>query len=191
MAETIVQAPRETSVHVVRGQRHKFMPIPILEDEIEWFPAGLVTFGVEARALGDSAGNVGERGASIHVFDNDRKTERLRFDCFEHTPHYHYILQREQHNIVWGYDPVVNGPMKEWALAAIRDRLPDMLRNTGADNLAHQLAREGFERSVLTRVADAMIAAREKTFPGTELAIKGREWMHRWKEIHPQFNTVD
>jgi hypothetical protein len=176
---------------VVRGQRHKFMLIPILEDEIEWFPVGPVTFGVEARALGDSQGSVGERGASIHVFDNDRKTERLRFDCFERTPHYHYILQREQHNIVWGYDPVINGPMLDWALAAIRDRLPAMLRGVGADDLAEQVDREDFDRSVLTRVAEAMKAAHERTFPGTELALRGREWMHRWKEIHPQFNTVD
>ena len=99
---------RKETVQVVRGQLHKFMLIPILEDEIEWFPAGPVTFGVEARALADRTGKVGERGASIHVFDNDRKTERLRFDCFENTPHYHYIIQRDQHNIVWGYDPAVN-----------------------------------------------------------------------------------
>jgi len=121
MVEILARASRET-VHVVRGQHHRFMLIPILQDEIEWFPAGPVTFGVEARA---------------------------------------------------------------------RDRLPVMLRGAGADTLAERVERDGFDTCVLDGVAQAMIAAHQKTFPGTELAIKGREWMHRWKEIHPQFNTAD
>jgi hypothetical protein len=182
---------RKETVHVVRGQLHKFMLIPILEDEIQWFPAGPVTFGVEARALADSAGKVGERGASIHVFDNDRKTERLRFDCFERTPHYHYIIQRDQHNIVWGYDPTVNGPMSAWALNAIRARLPALLRGAEAHELAERVEREGFDLDVLERIAAALVAAHERTIPGSELALKGRDWMNRWKELHPQFNTVD
>lgn len=190
MSEATV-AKRKETVHVVRGQLHKFMLIPILEDEIQWFAAGPVTFGVEARALADRTGKVGERGASIHVFDNDRKTERLRFDCFEHTPHYHYIIQRDQHNIVWGYDPSVNGPMSVWALNAIRERLPALLRAAEAHELAGRVEREGFDLKVLDRIAEAMVAAHEKTIPGTELALKGRDWMNRWKEIHPQFNTVD
>lgn len=189
MSETVPNPGQET-VHVVRGQLHKFMLIPILEDEIEWFPAGPVTFGVEARALADRSGKVGERGASIHVFDNDRKTERLRFDCFENTPHYHYIIQRDQHNIVWGYDPAVNGPMSTWALGAIRARLPAMLRGAQAPELAERVEREGFDVEVLERIAQAMVAAHDKTIPGTELALKGRDWMDRWKQIHPQFNTV-
>ena len=191
MGEAMIAPKRKETVHVVRGQLHKFMLIPILEEEIQWFPAGSVTFGVEARALADRTGKVGERGASIHVFDNDRKTERLRFDCFEHTPHYHYIIQRDQHNIVWGYDPTVNGPMSAWALNAIRERLPAMLRGAEAHELAERVEREGFEVTVLTRIADAVLSAHEKTIPGTELALKGRDWMNRWKEIHPQFNTVD
>lgn len=190
MVEAIAPRHRET-VQVVRGQLHKFMLIPIMEDEIEWFPAGPITFGVEARALADRSGKVGERGASIHVFDNDRKTERLRFDCFAHTPHYHYILQNEQHNVVWGYDPVINGPMSTWALRVIRERLHELLRAAGANELAERVEREGFDVSVLQRIGDAVVAADSKTNPGIELALKGRDWMNRWKQIHPQFNTVD
>jgi hypothetical protein len=191
MCQTNAPTHPGNTVKVVRGQLHKFMLIPILEDEIEWFPAGPVTFGVEARALADRTGKVGERGASVHVFEYDRKTERLRFDCFAYTPHYHYILQRDQHNIVWGYDPTVNGPMIDWALNAIRHRLPAMLRSAQAEELADRVEREGFDRSVLDRIAGAMATAHEKTIPGTELALKSRDWMNRWKQIHPQFNTVD
>jgi hypothetical protein len=190
MSEATV-AKRKETVHVVRGQLHKFMLIPILEDEIQWFPAGPISFGVEARALADRTGKVGERGASIHVIDNDRKTERLRFDCFEHTPHYHYIIQRDQHNIVWGYDPTVNGPMSTWALSAIRERLPALLRGAQAPERAEQVEHEGFDVKVLDRIAEAVIAAHAKTIPGNDLALKSRDWMNRWKEIHPQFNTVD
>jgi hypothetical protein len=44
---------------------------------------------------------------------------------------------------------------------------------------------------LLERIAEAMVVAHRKTIPGTELVRKGHDWMNRWKEIHPQFNTVD
>jgi hypothetical protein len=35
-----------------------------------------------------------------------------------------------------------------------------------------------------------MIAAWDRTFPGTDMVDEGRDWYARWKQIHPQFNTV-
>lgn len=181
----------EKTVSVVRGQLHKFMLIPIMEDHAKFFAAGPVTFVVEGRVLGDSKGGVAERGASIHVFNADQSQEWLRFDCFEKIPHYHYILQADQHNIVWGYDPEANGPMLPWALNALRTRLPGMLRGAGADALADQVERVGFDMAVLDQIEDAMIEADARTRPGTDMLEDGLDWYLRWKQIHPQFNTVD
>jgi hypothetical protein len=191
MSDLTVKAKSEETVKVVRGQYHKFMLIPIMEQHAEFFEAGPVSFAVEGRVLGDARGNVGERGASIHVLSADRKEEYARFDCFDGVPHYHYILNAEQHNIVWGYDTEINGPMLPWALAAIRERLPAILRQARATQLADRVEREGWDKSVLEKVERAMIAAHARTIPGTDLVQEGRDWYVRWKRIHPQFNTVD
>ncbi|HEX7871389.1 MAG TPA: hypothetical protein VF475_00655 [Sphingobium sp.] len=38
----------------------------------------------------------------------------------------------------------------------------------------------------------AQIEAQARCYPGTvEQIMTGGRWMQRWKEIHPQFNTVD
>src|SRR6202007_3015633 len=67
--------PGSKTVSVVRGQYHRFMLIPIQDDEAEFFPAGPITFGIESRVLGHPDGRVGERGASLHVFNADRSEE--------------------------------------------------------------------------------------------------------------------
>jgi hypothetical protein len=187
-----VERPGGKTVAVVRGQYHKFMLIPIQDAEADFFPAGPITFGIESRVLGHPDGRVGERGASLHVFNADRSEEYIRFDCFERIPHYHYILNGPQHNIVWGYDEDANGPMLDWAIGAIRNRLPIMLRTAGADDLAERIEKKGYDLSVLDRLYAAMIDADARTRPGTvEQIMTGVRWMARWKEIHPQFNTVE
>jgi hypothetical protein len=178
------------TVEVVRGQLHKFMLLPVMARHAEWFEAGPVSFAVEARVIGSSDNRVAERGATIHVFDAAREAEYLRFDCFEKVPHYHYILNDDGHNIVWGYDPEINGPMLDWSLSVIRRRLPEMLAAAGAGPLAETVRREGFDAGVLDRVEAAMKAAWLRTFPGDDMIAEGRDWYVRWKEIHPQFNTV-
>lgn len=192
MSEAAAAKKPEKTVQVVRGQHHKFMLLPVMAHNAAWFDAGPVTFAVEARVLGDSKGVVGERGASLHVFSADRALEYVRFDNFQHGPHYHYIFNDLQHNEVWGYDPDSNGPMLAWALAAIRDRLPSLLRRAGATALAARVEAEGFDTSVLPKLERAMTEAWERTFTDAdEMVAEGRDWYVRWKEIHPQFNTVD
>jgi hypothetical protein len=149
-----------------------------------------VSFAVEARVLDDERGEMGERSAIIHVFGADRREEYLRFDCFVRFPHYHYILNHDQHNIVWGYDPEANGPMLAWALATIRNRLPVMLRRAGAFELADRVEQEGFDATVLDAIEPA-VAAWEPPRPAAELMEEARAWYARWKQIHPQFNTAD
>src|SRR4051812_8705392 len=91
-------------VDTIRGQYHRFMPIPLIEAHTRWFDAGPVSIAVEARALGDSPSRM-VRGPSIHLFDSGHSEEYVRFDVFGSVLHYHFILNDLHHNILWGYDP--------------------------------------------------------------------------------------
>jgi hypothetical protein len=183
------QARSNRTVQTIRGQYHRFMLIPIIEHHSRWFDGGPVAIAVEARALGDSAERM-VRGPSIHVFNAARTEEYIRFDVFGTVLHYHYIRNAEQHNILWGYDPDANGPMVPWAMAALRDRLPAMLRRAGAEALAGQVATMGWNSGVLAGVEAAATEALAPREDDLVRAREGMDWMARWKEIHPQFNTV-
>ena len=143
---------------------------------------------MEARALGGKGQIV--RGPSIHVFNADRDEEYIRFDVFGKVLHYHYILNDVNHNILWGYDPDVNGPMIPWATAALRDRLPVMLRRAGAHALAAEVEEQGWHSAVLAEVEKAAAEALAPRDDDLVRAEEGMSWMYRWKEVHPQFNTV-
>lgn len=177
------------TVETIRGQLHKFMLIPPIEHHCQWFDAGPVAIAVEKRALGDERNMV--RGPSIHVYNATRSEEYIRFDLFGRVLHYHYILNAQQYNILWGYDPDANGPMLSWAIAALRDRLPVMLRRAGEPQLALEVEEVGWNRTVLTGVAQAAAAALRPREDDGERAREGMEWMYRWKAIHPQFNTME
>ena len=185
------EAPRSNrTVETVRGQYHKFMLIPVIEHHTRWFSAGPISLAVEARALGSSLANM-VRGPSIHVFGADHAEEYLRFDIFGKVLHYHYILNRPGHNILWGYDPDANGPMLPWAIAALRERLPTMLRRADAAALATQVEEQGWDTSVLPAVARAAAEALAPRDDDLLRAEEGMAWMYRWKELHPQFNTAE
>ncbi|PNU02896.1 DUF7700 domain-containing protein [Novosphingobium guangzhouense] len=178
------------TVETIRGQHHKFMLIPMIERHARWFDAGPVSIAVEARALGDSPRRM-VRGPSIHVFNATRNEEYLRFDVFGKVLHYHYILNAAGHNVLWGYDPGANGPMIPWVVAALQDRLPIMLRAAGAGGLADEVEQQGWDVSVLPLVAREATMALAPRDDDMERAREGMDWMHEWKRIHPQFNTVE
>ncbi len=182
----------DKTVHVVAGQHHKFMLIPIMEEETTWIEAGPLRVGVESRVFGTPDRGVMERGPSVHIHDAATREEWLRFDCFDNQPHYHYILQAHQHNIVWGYDPVANGPIFDWVILCLRERLPAMLERAGAPQLAARVRDHGpLGESLLDSIRRTMVEARERTFPGTEKIEASIRWYNRWKELHPRFNTVE
>lgn len=170
-----------------RGQLHKFLPLPIIPHHAQWFEAGPVTFAVEVRII-QEPGKGPNRSESIHVFNAARTEEYARFDEFDDFPHYHYILNKPQHNIVWGYDHTVNGPMTEWALSIIESRLSSVLRAAQAEEIADQVEREGFDLSVLDKMRAAV--AEWEPRPAEEIMAETREWGMRWKQLHPQFNTA-
>ncbi len=177
-------------VDTIRGQLHKFMLIPMVEQHARWFDAGPISIAVEARALGDSRERM-VRGPSIHVFNADRTEEYVRFDVFGEVLHYHYILNDDNYNILWGYDPDTNGPMIPWAIDALRDRLPTLLRRAHADALAVEVEQSGWDTSVLPQVQKAASEALAPREDDLVRAKEGMDWMYRWKEVHPQFNTVE
>jgi len=176
-------------VETIRGQHHNFMLIPLIEHHSQWFDAGPISIAVEARALGDSPERM-VRGPSIHVCNAGRTEEYIRFDVFGAVLHYHYVLNDTNANILWGYDPDANGPMIPWAMAALRDRLPAMLRRCGASRLAAAVEEQGWDASVLPAVERAAAAALAPRDDDAIRAKEGMDWMYRWKQVHPQFNTV-
>jgi hypothetical protein len=195
MSEQFAYIPEPTAplsnrqVDTIRGQYHKFMLIPIMQHHTKWFDAGPVSIGVEARALGDSPEGM-IRGPSIHVCNAARDEEYIRFDVFGSVLHYHYCLPESDHNILWGYDPDVNGPMIPWAVNALRDRLPTLLRAAGAGRLATEVEQQGWDSSVLADVERAASEALAPRADDLERAKEGMNWMMDWKQVHPQFNTV-
>ena len=138
------------------GREYTVMPIAIDWSNAVEVPAGPVTFVVEARNLtrdaileneavqGRTDGidhdyEVHDGGASLHVLATDDRVEYLRFDCFDNEPHYHYIRESEQRNIVVRFDDVAEGNPLEWTVSRVRHRLPQMLEHAGAHRLAEQV----------------------------------------------------
>jgi len=79
-------------------------------------------------------------GATLHVCGTADGLEYLRFDCFEHEPHYHYIEPAAGANTVVRIDELAVGDPIEFSLACVEHHLPGMLRNCGAATLADEVA---------------------------------------------------
>lgn len=184
---TTLEPPRATPA--VRGTHHKFMLLPPMPQHVRWFELGPLTLGLELRVLSDAQGKPKETSISLHLFGNDRTTEYVRFDCFERFPHYHYIFNASQTNVVWGYDPDANGPMLDWSFAAIRHRLPSFLRRAGEAGLAARVEQEGLDSAAIDAVRTA-IDTWQPMVPAAEDLAETRAWYARWKSMHPQFNTA-
>jgi hypothetical protein len=148
-----------------------------------------VSFALEMRVLDDGNAEPGERSISIHVFNPARDREMVPFDCFERFPHYHYILNDTQENVVWGYDADANGPMLDWSFAAIRGRLPAFLRRAGEEECAARVERERLDTVAIDRLRQA-IDDWEPSLPSEGALAEARDWYLQWKRVHPQFNTA-
>ncbi len=152
-AGTLARMDRQDSPYR-RGTRYSMMPIPMVEDHCRAVPAGPVQLVVEYRRLTDAilaetyadsankpdqAVSFDDGGPSLHVCGSADGVEHVRFDCFEHEPHYHYLHQPGLGNTVVRIDEAASGDPVEFALACARHRLPDMLEVAGAAELAQQL----------------------------------------------------
>jgi hypothetical protein len=150
-----------------RGTELDVMPIrPIPEHCIE-VPAGPVRFVIETRdvsadleLMGRPSARTedgtpplqGDGGASLHVFSTADNVERLRFDCFEAEPHYHYVKYAPDRNHVVRIDEVAEGDPVTWTIDRMRSRLPEMLEYAESTPTAAAVRAD----------ADAVAAAVEK-----------------------------
>ena len=90
-----------------------------------------IKFGVEYRDL------LSDQGVCIHVLGDvseDEEHELLRFDCFDHEPHYHYGPQKRNERLM--LDKTTAGDSLDWTLQQIRSRLPEMIGRAGYSELA-------------------------------------------------------
>ncbi|MGE0218470.1 DUF7700 domain-containing protein [Mycolicibacterium sp.] len=138
------------------------IPAGLIEDlvkpvpgNISYFYCGPVTFGVEFRELNarvieanyrhdpeamkffEPMMGIDDVGITLHVYSTEDMAEHLRFDAFGDIPHlhYHYILPDGSHRKL-DYDLAACGEMIPWAMRTMADRLPEMLREAEADELA-------------------------------------------------------
>jgi hypothetical protein len=105
------------------------------------FNAGVVEFALQHRNL--DGGKVGakepEQGVCIQVIGQvqGKETELLRFDCFDLAPHYHYGPEGKNEQFM--IDKTTAGNPVGWSIRQLRERLPDMLRRAGYEDLVGQL----------------------------------------------------
>jgi hypothetical protein len=158
-----------------RGNLYTSMPIPMVPEMCFPVDAGPVRLVVESRQLTNAIlaetykdGEIPEAhvdfddyGPTVHVCGADDGLEHLRFDCFEHEPHYHYIRNAEQSNVICRIDEVAVGDPIEFTLRCLRTQLPEMLELAGATELS-QKARAAHDEvlAAIDQVGDLMTRAR-------------------------------
>lgn len=74
----------------------------------------------------------GDAGLCIQVYASvdGRDTELLRFDCFQHAPHYHYGPEADDTRLM--FDATANGDPVQWTLERLqRGRLAPMIEFAG------------------------------------------------------------
>jgi len=135
-----------------RGNRYGSLPIPMVAEHCITVEAGAVQFKVESRRLTNAIieaefGDADvatipfdDHGASLHVCGTRDGLEHLRFDCFEHEPHYHYIDQAAGANTVVRIDEMAVGDPVEFSLGCVEHHLADMLRHSAPEGLADEVA---------------------------------------------------
>lgn len=156
-----------------RGNRYDVLPIPMVTEHCHAVDAGPVQLVVESRRLtnaildetyvgGAPVAHVefDDHGASLHVCGTADGLEHVRFDCFEHEPHYHYIEHDTGSNVIVRIDEVAVGDPVEFTLRCVRDRLPEMLDNAGQPELAAATRADLAKvQAALDRVAELMARA--------------------------------
>ncbi len=109
-----------------------------------------------------------DQGLCLQVYSKvgDHDTEILRFDCFDQNPHYHY--GPENYNIRLHMDKTTAGNPLGWTLGNIRNKLPDMVRRSGYEDLANNLEAHP--------VSDATLDELEST--SRNMSLEGRRTVH-------------
>ena len=105
----------------------------IVVGEMETITAGSIDFGLDYRHF------AGDEGVAIHVYADleGKRTELLRFDCFNDAPHYHYGPDGRDERLF--LDCTVDGAPIPWALDKLRSRMVPMLVRAGYSNVARDM----------------------------------------------------
>ena len=156
-----------------RGNRFDRLPIPMVPEHCTSVDAGAVQLVVESRTLTNAIIEhtfhdgvevevpFDDFGATLHVCGTADGMEHLRFDCFEHEPHYHYIEQAAGANTVVRIDELAVGDPVDFSLACVEHHLPDMLRHCGVADLADEVAgRPDKVHAAVVEVRELMKTAR-------------------------------
>lgn len=166
------------------GVRYDNPVIDPVPDHTFYFESGVLSIGVEFRLLTDEIYedayasddpevlahveeikkimSFDDKGLSFHVCDARNGAEYLRFDMFEEGPHYHYLHLDDGYHIAVNYDEWACGPMFDWAVEAIRSRLPVMLRHAGQEDMADRVTQSDVD-AVLSKVLDKAASIKRST----------------------------
>lgn len=158
-----------------RGNLYTAMPIPMVPEMCIPVDAGPVRLVVESRKLTNAIladtyrdqeipeahVEFDDYGPTLHVCGAADGLEHLRFDCFEHEPHYHYIRNAEQSNVICRIDEVAVGDPVEFTLRCVETQLPEMLELAGATELGKE-ARDAQDDvlAAIGQVRELMVRAR-------------------------------
>lgn len=110
---------------------------------------GAIKFGLEYRDL------LSDQGVCIHALGDvdGEEVELLRFDCFDHEPHYHYGPEKRNTRLM--LDKTTEGDPLDWTLTQLNERLPEMVRRAGYDELAAGIDMDGLRGTLDETVATA------------------------------------
>ena len=116
---------------------------------------GKIKFGLEYRDL------MSDQGLCIHALGDvdGEEVELLRFDCFDHVPHYHYGPQKRNERLM--LDKTTEGDSLAWTLTQIRDLLPEMVTRAGYADLAGEIDMAALEPTLAEFESTARKMARE------------------------------
>jgi hypothetical protein len=178
-------------------ERYNGMPVPPIKENMETFNAGSISIGVEFRVLNDNltealgvkeiaAANgyptLDDYGVSLHVFVKtpEGNYERLRFDCFNNDPHYHYFSVKGKWQDVLHIDRNVAGDPLAWAMNLIRTRLLPMLHRADVENPGQYVDPTKLEQC-LVQVAESANRARVTADRSATEQLAKKIGKHTWQ----------
>ena len=103
---------------------------------------GPIKFGMEYRD------ELSDQGLCLHALGevDGEDVEILRFDCFDHVPHYHYGPMKRNERLL--LDKTTEGDPLSWTLDQLRTRLPEMYRRAGYNDLADNADVDGLNATL-------------------------------------------
>jgi hypothetical protein len=130
--------------------------------------AGALNFAMEYRDLMHDQGVCLQVGTEI----DGKEVEILRFDCFDHDPHYHYGPEKNNERL--HLDTTTAGNPIGWTLNQLRNHLPQMIRRAGYDGLADKLHDYRQASLVANKLNEVEETAREMSMAQRAIVIHNR-----------------